>query len=84
MPIRFASSAIRFLDGQPHNIRSKLISDVVWLRDYHDTVPDLEDSLFRFKVYRDLFQWILFLIDADHMLVANIGVLAEEPHFWRH
>lgn len=84
MPIRFAASAIRFLDDQPHNIRSKLINDVVWLRDNYDTVPDLQDSLFRFKVYRDLFQWILFVIDANHMLVANIGVNGEEPHFWRH
>ena len=85
MPIRFAPSAIRFLDAQPHNVRSKLINDVVWLRDNSDD-PSLEEYLAApvvIKLYRNSFHWVLFYIQTDFMVVGNIGGSDEEPHLWR-
>ena len=85
MPIRFAPSSIRFLDRQPHNIRSKLINDVVFLRDHpaqeaivrYLTAPVVVD------LFQETFHWILFYVEAGTMMVANIGDSSEEPHLWR-
>ena len=85
MPIRFAPSSIRFLDGQPDNVRSKLINDVVWLRDHHAQLT-LERYLAApvvIDLFRDSYHWILFYVEAGTMMVANIGDSGEDPHLWR-
>jgi hypothetical protein len=89
MEIRFASSSKRFLDSQPDNVRSKLINDVLYLRDNHHLSPD-DPSITPFlmaptvgKLFRDAFHWIIFSIDGELLMVANIGLSSETPHLWR-
>ena len=89
MGIRFAPSSVRFLDAQSHNVRSKLINDIVWLNDNHHLNPD-DPSLTPFlapplvmRQFRDDFHWIIFYLDGDDLIVANIGSLSEAPHLYR-
>lgn len=89
MQVRFAPSAIRFLDRQPHNVRSKLVNDAVWLNDHPYFEPD--DASKRpflaapviIRQFQDGFHWILYYIDGDSLIIANIGLRSEPPHLRR-
>ena len=89
MEVRFAGSAKRYLDSQPNNVRSKLINDVVWLADNPVLLPD-DETIVPFdmppavgKMFRDDFHWIIFYVEGDSIVIANIGEVSESPHLWR-
>ena len=89
MRIVFALSARRFLDAVPNHIRSKLISDAVWLANNPYLTPD-DTQIVPFlmpphvgKIFRDDSHWIIFYTEGERLIIANIGCLSEEPHLWR-
>ena len=89
MDIAFAPSSRRFLDAKPNHIRSKLISDAVWLASNPYLAPD-DCRIVPFhmapgvgKIFRDDSHWIIFYTEAERLIIANIGCLSEEPHLWR-
>ena len=89
MEVRFGPSSRKFLDSQPQNIRSKLINDVVWLSENPYLRPD-EPSIKPFlaapvviRHFQDDFQWILFYLESDTLIIANIGTISEPPHLYR-
>ena len=81
---RFAHSARRFLDAQPHNVRSKLINDALWLHENHYLAPDYSPITpflappVVMKLFRDDFH-----VDGESLIIANIGHNSEAPHLWR-
>jgi hypothetical protein len=89
MALRFAPSTRRFLDTQPHNVRSKLINDVVWLDEHHHLAPDHPTikpflaSPMVMRMFQDDFHWIIFYADGESLIVANIRHTSEIPHLWR-
>jgi hypothetical protein len=86
---RFGPSARRFLDSQPQQVCSKLIDDVVWLRGNPHLTPD--DPRKRpflappvvIREYRDEFHWVLYYLENNELIIANIGDISEEPHIRR-
>ena len=89
MEVRFGPSSRRFLDSQPQNIRSKLINDVVRLSDNPYLRPD-EPSISPFlaapvviRHFEDDFHWMLFYLENDTLILANIGNISEPPHLYR-
>ena len=89
MGIVFAPSAKVFLDSMPHNIRSKIIDDVVWLADNQRLAPD-NPQIVPFlmapaigKIFMDGCNWIIFYNERERLVIANVGSILEEPHLWR-
>jgi hypothetical protein len=89
MGVQFSPSSRRYLDSQPHNVRTKIINDVAWIKDNPHLRPDnptirpflAPPSVMR--LFQDDFHWILFYLDADNLMEANIGDIAELPHLFR-
>ncbi len=99
MRIEFAPPAKRFLNSQSNQVRSKLINDVTWIRDYPFLTPD-DPRKVPFRVspfgvlplYQDDFHWIVYYLgDAEiteyvggpDLIIVNIGDWTDEPSVYR-
>ena len=84
MRFRFQPSTIKFLDAQSHEVRSKLIDDIVLLG--NNQIYETESFLAApavFKLYRDDVHWIIYYFESDSMAIPNVGDARERPHLWR-
>lgn len=84
MRFRFQPSILKFLDIQSHEVRSKIIDDVVSLGSgvISETRPFLGAPIV-FHLYEDDFHWIIYRFELDSMAIANAGDARERPHLWR-
>jgi len=89
LSLKFSRSAKIFLQSQPANIVSKLIDDCAELTDNpHLTPGDPRKAPFFappvfMRIFRDTFHWIIYYVENDIVLIANIGMNGEEPHLYR-
>ena len=91
MEVKFARSAITFLNTQSAPIVSKLIDDCADLAaDPHLAPDEPRKTLFYappvfFHIYQDESHWIIYEIkeDEEHILIVNIGPNSEEPRLRR-
>lgn len=89
LSVRFAPSARWFLAQQRHDVVNFFIDQAVWLKDHYHLSPDdgsIRPFLMPPVVGRVFFEgdyWTVFYIDANKLVIANVGHKDEEPHLWR-
>ena len=68
---------------------SSLISEVVYLGQSPELEPDdaRKASFYTppvfMRIYRTLFHWIIYDVDSNRILIANLGNADEKPHLYR-
>ncbi len=99
MRIVFDLSARSFLNAQSEAVRSKLINDVVWIRDYPFLNPDdaskapfLAAPGVVITLWRDDYHWMVYYLGSPEavghsggpdLVIVNIGDVDEAPSVHR-
>lgn len=89
MDLHFGPSARRFLDNQSHQVRSDLINLSVWLAQHPYFSPDdprkkpFLASPVVLRLYQDDDYWVVYYLNQDGLIIANIGNASEVPSVWR-
>ena len=87
--LKFCPPALKFLNQQPELVVHHLVDEAVGLRDRMAERPDSPDiHIFLMppavgRLYIESCHWIVFYIDLERLMVANIGGEDEAPFLWR-